>query len=112
MSKPIQSMFEKRKSRFTNTRSERGMVCELVTPDPAATSGRTSCRGSGRATTGATGKADLGKTGGTGKAMNSCLAADDKLWVYGARLSTLGHKNQAVAGRNVVDLECGAAGNP
>src|SRR5450631_973930 len=88
MSKPIQSMFEKRRSRLTNTRSERAIERAFVVPEPAATSGKSSCLGSGVAKNGTAGEEGLGTEGGTGGALNSCLAADDKLWVFGAHVST------------------------
>src|SRR4051812_36039600 len=60
-------MFEKRKSRFTNTRSERTIERGLAMPEPAATRGSESCRGSGGTIGERAGGDDLGRTGGTGK---------------------------------------------
>src|SRR6188768_4107478 len=88
MSKPIQSMFEKRRSRFTNTRSERAMERGLATPEPAATSGSESCRGSGGTVGGRMGAEGL-VAGGTGKAVNPMAQRGPKLCCPPAHLSTL-----------------------
>src|SRR5450755_1343761 len=89
MSKPIQSMFEKRRSRLTNTRSERAMLRAFDAPEPAATSGRTSCLGSEDTITGwAGGGSFWGSLGDTGRPINSCLESEYKLWVLRALLST------------------------
>src|SRR6478609_9555150 len=79
MSKPIQSMVEKRKSRFTNTRSERAMERWLGKPGPEATSGRESCRGSGGSDGGRTGAEDLGRTGDTTRTVSLGPTADDQI---------------------------------
>src|SRR5882724_2179409 len=132
MSKPIQSMFEKRRSRLTNTRSERAMERGLVAPEPAATSGKSSCLGSGVASNGLAGEEGLG-TGGTGDAMNSCLAADSQtLGFWGARVNSRAALPclpcsplagpfspalrqaavDAVTIRDVVESECGTVFHP